>query len=53
MSNLDHKFAAFIGLDWANDKHDVCLQVGPDTKRTFQVVKHTPEALDEWLNILS
>ena len=20
-------FAAFIGLDWANAKHDICLQV--------------------------
>lgn len=52
MINFDKKYSALIGLDWANDKHDVCIQIGTDTKRTFQVIKHTPEALDEWFNAL-
>ena len=21
------KFSVYIGIDWANDKHDVCVQV--------------------------
>lgn len=46
------KFSAFIGLDWANQKHDVCVQVGANEKRRFEVIKNTPEFLDSWLNEL-
>lgn len=46
------KFSAFIGLDWANQKHDVCVQVGANGKRRFEVIKNTPEFLDSWLNEL-
>ena len=30
-----HEFAAFIGLDWADAKHDICLQVADCDKREF------------------
>lgn len=46
------KFSAFIGLDWANQKHDVCVQVGANGKRRFEVIKNTPEFLECWLNEL-
>ena len=52
MSELTNKFSAFVGLDWANNKHDVCVQLGHDGKRTFEIISHTPEALDEWLTKL-
>ena len=41
-------FAAFIGLDWANKKHDVCLRVAGQEKVQHKVITHTPEALDAW-----
>jgi transposase len=42
------EFAAFIGIDWADAKHDVCLEaVGSDT-REFSRLEHTPEAIDAW-----
>jgi transposase len=42
------EFAAFIGIDWADAKHDVCLQaVGSDT-REFSRLEHKPEAIDAW-----
>ncbi|WP_026862331.1 IS110 family transposase, partial [Pseudidiomarina sediminum] len=46
------KFSAFIGQDWANQKHDVCVQVGANGKRRFEVIKNTPELLECWLNEL-
>jgi hypothetical protein len=52
MSALTNKFSAFVGLDWANSKHDVCVQLGHDGKRTFEIISHTPEDLDEWLTKL-
>src|SRR5262245_50552227 len=41
-------FAAFIGIDWADAKHDGCLQAaGTATRECFQL-EHPPEAIDAW-----
>jgi transposase len=44
-----HEFAAFIGLDWADAKHDICLQVADCDKREFTVLDHQPEVIDAWV----
>jgi transposase len=41
-------FAAFAGLDWADQKHDVCLQASDEARGTAFVLDHTPEAIDAW-----
>lgn len=46
-----NQFAAHIGLDWADKKHDVCVQFNSG-ERVFHVIEHTPEALDTWLKAL-
>ena len=46
------KFAACIGIDWADQKHDVCLAVpGSEALERLQL-EHTPEALNEWVGTL-
>ena len=40
-------FAARIGLDWADKKHDWTMQTA-DGKRSRGVLIHTPEAIDAW-----
>jgi transposase len=45
-------FASFVGIDWADAKHDVCLQAVGDHKREFMILEHTPEAIDEWACII-
>jgi hypothetical protein len=52
MNNVKTKFSIFVGLDWANKKHDVCVQIGDSDKRRFEVISHTPESVDSWLNEL-
>ena len=47
-SQPDTEFAAFIGIDWADAKHDICLQVANTEKREFAVLPHRPEAIDQW-----
>jgi transposase len=42
------EFAAFIGIDWADAKHDVCLQAVGAHKREFMILEHKPEAIEEW-----
>jgi transposase len=45
-------FAAFIGLDWADAKHDVCLQAADAERREFLILEHRPEAIDAWVQTL-
>jgi transposase len=41
-------FAAFIGIDWADRKHDVCLQVPGADVVEASVLEHRPRAIEEW-----
>jgi transposase len=45
-------FAAFIGIDWADQKHDVALLAEDSSKRERLILKHTSEAIAEWVNEL-
>ena len=40
--------AAFLGIDWADAKHDMCLQAAGSAKRECWQLEHTPEAIDAW-----
>jgi transposase len=42
-------FAAFVGLDWADVKHDGCLQAAGSEHREPFSLEHTPEAIDAWV----
>lgn len=41
-------FAAYIGLDWSDGKHDLCLQDADTGVREPTQIEHSPEAIDEW-----
>jgi transposase len=45
-------FAAFVGIDWADAKHDGCLQATGSAKRESFQLEHTPEAIDAWVTTL-
>lgn len=42
------EFVAFIGLDWADAKHDICLQAAGCDKRELKVLEHRPEVIEAW-----
>ena len=42
------EFAAFVGIDWADRKHDMCLMAGGSNTREFSVLVHRPEAIAQW-----
>jgi hypothetical protein len=42
MNDLKDKFSIFVGVDWANKKHDVCVQIGVSDESSFDVISHTP-----------
>jgi transposase len=41
-------FAAFVGLDWADQKHDIALYDPRGGLPEHSSLKHTPEAIEEW-----
>ena len=42
------EFAALVGIDWADQKHDVCLLDVATQEQQHFVLTHTPEAIDDW-----
>lgn len=41
-------YAAFVGIDWAARKHDVCLQPAGSDQRAFSLLPHRPERIAQW-----
>lgn len=46
------QFAAFVGIDWADQKHVWCLQAVDSTRRESGELEHTPEAVEAWIGQL-
>ena len=42
------EYAALVAIDWADQKHAVCLLDQTTGRREQTIVKHTPAALQEW-----
>jgi transposase len=43
------QFAAFVGIDWADQKHVWCLQAASSQQRESGELEHTPEAVEVWV----
>ena len=48
MTMSDKQFALYIGLDWADDKHDYCLRDATSQEIQYGVFEHTPALIDKW-----
>lgn len=48
MSESNPSYAAFVGIDWADQKHDVCLMEREGERHELCELPHTPEAIDAW-----
>ncbi len=42
------EFTAVIGIDWADTKHDICIQPAGTHEREFDRIAHKPEDIDRW-----
>ena len=49
---MTQPYAAYLGIDWADKKHDLCLVDTATGKRTRQVLPHTPQAIAEYFTNL-
>ena len=41
-------FAAYIGIDWSDQKHDLCLIDAATGWKESSILSHSPEAIDKW-----
>jgi len=48
----EFEFAALVGIDWSDTKHDICLQAANSEEREFTVLLHRPAAIDAWASAL-
>jgi hypothetical protein len=46
------QYAAYLGIDWADKKHDLCLVEAASGKKTKLVLPHTPQAIAEYFTSL-
>jgi transposase len=46
------QFAAFVGIDWADQEHVWCLQAANSEKRESGELEHTAEAVEMWVGQL-
>ena len=42
------EFTAFIGIDWADTKHDICIQPAGSEVREFDRIAHQPQQIEQW-----
>jgi transposase len=52
MCEDNSSFGVFVGIDWADTKHDVCLQGTDTTHRVFEQFSHRPADIDAWVQSL-
>jgi len=46
------QFTAIIGIDWADKKHDICIQVAETGRRKVLQIPHRAEKIDDWARSL-
>ena len=49
----DAGYAALVGIDWADTKHDFCLRATGAEQEEYGVIGHLPEAIDHWARALA
>ena len=47
------RFAALVGIDWADKKHAWSLQSAGSDRREQGEIEHSPEAVESWVSMLS
>ena len=46
------QYTALIGIDWADAKHDVCLQAAGSEHREFDRIPHQVERIEHWVRAI-
>src|ERR1700736_1873542 len=47
-SGSDQAFTAFVGIDWADTKHDICVQAAGSERRELTCIAHEAGQIESW-----
>src|SRR5215216_5234600 len=53
MMSTATEYAALVGIDWSDKKHDFCLRAVGSDKEEYGVMGHQPEDIDQWVRGLA
>ena len=45
-------YSAFVGIDWADSKHDICIQAADSLQREFSHLPHQVDDIEQWAQSL-
>jgi transposase len=48
----ENPFTAFVGIDWADSKHDICIQAADSLQREFGRLPHKVDDIEQWAQSL-
>ena len=48
-SQSNDSFTAYVGVDWADTKHDVCVQGAGSSEREFGCIQHQVDDIQQWV----
>ncbi len=48
----DTEYTAYVGIDWATAKHDICVQPADGGRREFVCISSQPEGIEAWAQAL-
>ena len=48
----DKSFTAYVGIDWADSKHDICMQATGGQQREFDCIPHQVDQIEQWAQSL-
>ncbi len=51
-SPTNQSFTAFVGIDWADRKHDVCVRPAGSESREFSIIQHNVDMINDWAQSL-
>ena len=49
---LFRSYTAYVGIDWAAAKHDICVQAAEGGAREFACISSQPEGIEAWAQAL-
>jgi len=48
----DNAFTAYVAIDWADAKHDICVQAAGGQQREFDCISHQVDQIEQWAQSL-
>jgi len=43
----DNAFTAYVGIDWADSKHAICVQAAGGQQREFDCISHQVDQIEQ------